>query len=243
MINYRPTNDTTVAHQALSGHVATTSPITQDHHVSTSFDTLLYVQEKRKERDEYILESLRNAYPLLRHMAYHYKQDYDDLYQEAAEIVLKSYERAIQTTNPRAYLHRAIRNGVLRYIGATRIDKRVQTLADHYFIKSLDVSLASDDPTFSLQDILSATTDTSLRSRDFSRLYAIISALPSIYREVLCMRFGLCDYSTHCPSDAARVLGILPDTERQRFRKAKDILRQHIELLDQVSSREKGVTA
>ena len=186
----------------------------------------------QQERNDYILESLRQAEFLMRDIARRYASDYDDLYQVAAEIVLKYYDRAQQMTNPRAYLHRAIRNAIFQYVGIAGTHK--QTLADHYRIRSLDAPLRSDS-TRSLYSLIGHTVPhVEGDARDYSCLYAILDALPSTSREVLCMRFGLCGYGVHRNCDIARLLGISQEAAKTRFQYAKTMLRQHIELLNLV---------
>jgi len=58
----------------------------------------------QQERNDYILESLRQAEFLMRDIARRYASDYDDLYQVAAEIALKYYERAQKNDKPACLL-------------------------------------------------------------------------------------------------------------------------------------------
>jgi RNA polymerase sigma factor (sigma-70 family) len=193
--------------------------------------------DDRRSRDEAILECLQHAAPMMRNIAYRYKEDYDDLYQMAAEVVCQYYRRAQQTENPAGYLQRAIRNTLLRYVGV--IDPkagRKQTLADHYQILSLD-ALISTDSNQSRYDITADTASpTEGKTRPFSRLYDALSALPAIYRQAVSMRYGFCGYGVHRPCEIARILGIAEDTERSRFRSAKALLRKRTELLDLVDA-------
>ncbi len=190
----------------------------------------------QSEKEHDILKSVQDATRMMRNIAYHYASSYDDLYQVAAEKAVRVYDRAQETPNPAAYLHRAIRNAILDYVGATRISHRKQTLADHYLIESLDAPLADDDDAFSLQDIVSADTQESSEECDFSRLYAVLEALPKIYREVIYMHFGLCGYGVHRDSDIAAMLGVSHAVIRTRLCYAKAMLRQYRELLDLVES-------
>ncbi len=193
------------------------------------------VTATKGKRDAYILESLRRADPMIRGIARRSVSDYDDLYQVAAEVTLKHYERAQQAMNPRAYLHRAIRNAILTYAGiAPRTS--YELLAHRYQIVSFDAPLARDSD-FSLYDLTDEAMSPQIsKIRDFSHLYATLSVLPPTYREVICMRFGLCGYSVYRPCEIARLLGIHQDTERYRFHRALAVLQQHIELLDLVES-------
>ena len=190
--------------------------------------------QQSQERDDYILESLRQAAPMIQNLAIRYTDDYDELYQVAAEATLKWHNKAQQATNPRAYLHRAIRSTILTYVGATNGGK--QTLANHYRIMSLDAPQYTDSNQ-SFYDLL----DTTLppiegEPPNYERLYAILDALPEIYRKVICMRFGLCGYGVHRPCEIAQILGISQKTEAYRFQHAKAMLRQYTELLDLVQS-------
>jgi RNA polymerase sigma factor (sigma-70 family) len=181
------------------------------------------------KRDNDIIESVEHAYPLLRHVAYRYDYDYEELYQVAAEAATLVYDQAQQAPDPVAYIHRAIRNQILIYTGAAT--KRKQTLSDHYLIGSLDAPLAHNEA-FSLHNVTASAPYASSEERDFSRLYACIEALPAIYREVICMRFGLCGYGASRPCEIARLLGISQKVVDSRLRYAKKMLQQYSELIE-----------
>lgn len=191
--------------------------------------TISTTHPQKPERDTSILESLRRAVPMIRIIASRYRQDYDDLYQVAAESALEYYDRAQQTENPGAYLHRTMRNAIFRYVGITPPKAgRAQRLSDHYQIVSLE-------PRHNL--VGDTVSSASGSVRDFSRLYAVLSALPVIHAQVIYMRFGFCGYGVHRPHEIARLLGISQQSERDRFHCAKAKLQKHPELLDLVGSK------
>ena len=58
---------------------------------------------------DYILESLRQAAPMLRNLAIRYELDYDDLYQDAFLVALDCYEQAMTARNPRGFIQARLR--------------------------------------------------------------------------------------------------------------------------------------
>lgn len=185
------------------------------------------------ERDNTIIESVERAAPLVQHLAIRYTDDYDELYQVAAEAALKAYGGAQRASNPAAYIHRAIHNALLTYVGVA--SSRAQRLSDHYLIESLDAPLTSDS-LLSLQDVVMITPPQKGDDHDYSRLYALVGALPEIYREVICMRFGLCGYGVHRNCEVARHLGVPRQTATTRLYRGLAMLQQYTELLDLVNS-------
>ncbi len=134
------------------------------------------------------MESLQEAASMLQNIAYHCNQDYEDLYQVAAETAVEAYDRAQATDRPRAYLHRAIRLSVLKYAGATKPTHRVKRLSDYYQTVSLDAPRTSSGD-LSLYDLVSEAAPAG-ETRDFSRLHTLYvqvrtcPACPSIYAAV-----------------------------------------------------------
>ena len=185
-------------------------------------------------RDTMIIESLQQASPMLRNMAYRYHSDYDDLYQVAAEALLHAYTSAQRARDPRAYLHRTIHYAILRHVGVA--SHRRQSLADHYAMVSLDAPLA-DYPTFSLQDVISEPAPAASEDRDYAYLYACMGLLPDAYREAICMHFGLSGYGVERPRDIAGVLGVSRSAVYGRLYRALATLRKHSELIGLVRSR------
>ncbi len=193
----------------------------------------MQITDERQTKDQIIIESVQRAYPLLRHIASHNRQDYDDLCQIAAEAALFAYAKARAASNMAGYLHRTIRHAALSHIEGVYLGGRAQRLSDHYQIVSLDAPLAHD-PRLPLGDTISTETFTAGESRDFSCLYAVLSTLPEIHAQAICMRFGLCGYGTHRLCDMARVLGVSEATVRGRLYRGLVALRKHTELLAQV---------
>jgi DNA-directed RNA polymerase specialized sigma24 family protein len=72
--------------------------------------------QRNEARDEFILESLRQAMPMLLNIAIRANVDAEDLRQVAAIEVLISYDRACRTGHPRPYLQRVIRNTAYDYV-------------------------------------------------------------------------------------------------------------------------------
>lgn len=185
-----------------------------------------------QEKDNTIIERVQQASRLLRQVAYSCRQEYDELYQVAAEAALVAYDQAQRSGYPDAYLYTSIRNAIMRYVGATDPHAgRKYTLADHYQITSLDAPLCHDDPTFSLQDVIAEPAQESHDDRDFSHLYAALSSLPDLYRKVVCMRLGLFGYGVMRSCEIAPLLGISQQNERDCFRSARLMLREYLELL------------
>ncbi len=186
------------------------------------------MQSPHATKDNTIIGSVEHAAPMLRNIAHHYRQDYDDLYQVAAETALKVYDQAQEARNPVGYIQRTIRNAVLDYAGATSPDHRIRTFADYYHVESLDAPLTRESD-LSLYDMVAIDSSGDEENRDFSCLYAVLDSLPDIYREVVCMRFGLCGYAPHRHSEIARILGIPGSTVRNRFHDALRMLRNYAE--------------
>ncbi len=67
---------------------------------------------------DYILESLRQAVPMLRNLAIRYHLDFDDLYQDAFLVALDCYERAMAYSNPRAFIQARLRWHALKVVRA-----------------------------------------------------------------------------------------------------------------------------
>lgn len=75
--------------------------------------SLVYRTPAPQFDDAYILESLRQAESMIRHIASTYHMEYDDLYQEAYLIARKRASVLPEKTDPRAYLRRAIQGHLL----------------------------------------------------------------------------------------------------------------------------------
>jgi DNA-directed RNA polymerase specialized sigma24 family protein len=191
------------------------------------------MQSRHSAKHDFIMESLRQASPMLWNMARQFGYEFDELYQVAAVTAMEAYDRAQKMVNPRSYLHRALHYAVMRHVGIPNPKGGKQTLASRYQIVSLD-ALGSKDSDLSLYDLVEEATPAPSRDRDLSRLYTLINALPEIYRTPLCMRFGLCGYGVHQPCEIARILGIPRTRANNRICEAKAMLREYTELRDLV---------
>lgn len=170
-----------------------------------------------EERNKYILESLRQATPMLRNMARHYDLDFDELYQTAAEIALRWYDYAIGSPNPRAYLHKAIRRSCLNMTGVTN-PHRKHKLSDFYQIVSLDIPLFNGKSI--LRDLIPELPQVMVDTRGFTSVYAAIDTLPTIYHEVIVLRFGLFGYAPHSMKEIAERTGRPFQTAQSQYYRA-----------------------
>jgi RNA polymerase sigma factor (sigma-70 family) len=180
------------------------------------------------ERNEFALESLRVAEPMLWNFARKYDTDFDELYQAAAEEVLGAYARAIRADAPRAYMHKVIRYACLGYLGLKPVKSRKQTLSDHYQIVSLNKPLSADSEV-TLEDMITEIDQISNECPE--EVYAAIKSLPEKYFVVICMKFGLFEYPPHSEREIARSLRVPPSTVHDHIWKAVDLLRERISLL------------
>jgi hypothetical protein len=80
------------------------------------------------DRDEFILESVRQALPMLNNIAYRCHVPLEDLYQEAALVATLRFEQACTADRPRAYLQSAIRLAALTYVSHTYHDDAALSL-------------------------------------------------------------------------------------------------------------------
>ncbi|HLZ61566.1 MAG TPA: sigma factor [Ktedonosporobacter sp.] len=71
-----------------------------------------------KDLDLFLLESLRQAAPMLQHLACWYRVDFEDLYQDAAVVALERAEQA--RVRGRAWLHATLRGEALNTITRKR---------------------------------------------------------------------------------------------------------------------------
>src|SRR5579859_4800957 len=70
------------------------------------------------DRDAFLLESLRQAAPMLQNLACRYRVDFEDLYQDAAVVALERAEQAQR--RGRAWLHATLRGEALNTITRKR---------------------------------------------------------------------------------------------------------------------------
>ncbi len=66
-------------------------------------------EDTLESMNEYILESLTQAIPMLRNAARRCNLDFDDLYQEAYLTLRSSLSRVLAANHPRAYIHTMFR--------------------------------------------------------------------------------------------------------------------------------------
>jgi len=177
------------------------------------------------KRDAFVMESLRQAEPMIQNFAIHYRTDFDDLYMLAAEVALTRYEKALLAEKPQAYLQRAIRGEILHGLGLTNPRKRKQTLSDHYQMVSLNKPFRIDSEQ-TLEDTIAKIDHI---SREYpEEVYTAIESLPEKYGIPLCMRYGLCGHAPHVYSQIARIMGYSESTVKRDVFKAVELLRERL---------------
>ncbi len=143
-------------------------------------------------RNAYILESLRQASPMLRNFAKRYDRDYDELWQIAALAALEQYEKAQRVENPRAYLHRVIRNAILK------------TLPMSIQFLSLDAPVAQGSEMTYADYLVSpdpVPCDTAREQQQMTALYQALNRLPLEDQVYLCRVHGIIAYTPTLPTE------------------------------------------
>jgi RNA polymerase sigma factor (sigma-70 family) len=146
----------------------------------------------------------------------------------------------------RSYLVRAAANRIINLyqagdgdiLGRSRLASK--GIADYSDPLSLDMTLASGS---SWYDILAFVDPVLPRDRNFAPLYDAIASLPGIYRQAICMRFGLCGYGMHRNCEIASVLQISCSAVGHRVTRGLAMLREHTELLSLIGVRDCEVAA
>ena len=150
----------------------------------------------------------------------------------AARLNLPSNGKVV---NERAYLARAARFAIMEQYRRGRGDPmaRPAKISPSPLV-SLDAPLSSASD-LSRYDVL-AFVDPVLpsRGRSFAPLYDALDTLPEIYRQAICMRFGLCGYGAHRNCEIASLLQISQSAVSSRIQCGLAMLREHTELLDLV---------
>jgi len=189
-----------------------------------------------------LVESVRTSVSRIAHQYYRpgWSISHEDLLDVGMEEVVKAAVKNLPRTKfprsrkkayqrKRAYLLVAARRAIIRQYrdGAADLLKRPSKMC-------FSPVLSLDGETTSLYDEVAAPnlfSTPSSEDRDFSLLYEVLDSLPDHYREVVCMRFGLCGYGVHRPCEMARLLEVSRGAIRGRLRRALSELRKHTELL------------
>jgi len=125
------------------------------------------------ERDETVLTMLEESRGMICNIAYKYNLDVEDCSQNAALAMLEAWDKIPKTcTNIKAYLHRCIRNKVLKFHESV-----LKELAD-----SLDEPIPSrrDGREITLADSLAAP-----QTEDTSRVDSIVATVHNALRECM----------------------------------------------------------
>jgi DNA-directed RNA polymerase specialized sigma24 family protein len=158
-------------------------------------------------RNAFILESLHQATPMLRKLATRLGYAYEELYQMAALVALERYERSLETSHPRKYLHACMRYAIMDHCWKT-IHRSLHPL-------SLDAPL---DGRITYADLLASPEPVSrVTKQEKSRraaLYGALSRLPLEEQQYLCRVYGIGDYTPTLPTEG-RFAGRLPDSPRR----------------------------
>ncbi len=156
-------------------------------------------------RNAYILESLNQAAPMLRNFAKRSRRDYDEVWQIAAVAALEQYERAQSVENPRAYLHRVIRNAILKSLHVPPIQ-----------FLSLDAPVAQGSEMTYADYLVSpdpVPCDTAREQQQMTALYQALNRLPLEDQVYLCRVHGIIAYTPVLPTEG-RFAVKFPDLTR-----------------------------
>lgn len=157
---------------------------------------------------DYILESLRQATPMLRNLAIHYHLDFDDLYQDSYLIAHRIVSERGAHESLRPFIHKWIRGEALRHatdlgLHPTRsLDMPLSTETEETFLDRL----AAHVPT---------TVDEEREDRRASALYAALRRLRLSQQREIRAFYGLHRFYPHT-NGRARWRACGSDSERAR---------------------------
>lgn len=156
----------------------------------------------QETRDAIVLRSVQEATGMLRHLAYTYRLELEDLQQEAALIALESLDRAMRAQNPRAYIHRAIRNQVFLTIRA-KLALHIETIDTPYFADTLEGPVMVKDNLRRREQITRAVHDA-------------LHRLPTVEQELLADRHGLAAFTVKPGVPLQKTASKSDPTQRRR---------------------------
>jgi DNA-directed RNA polymerase specialized sigma24 family protein len=159
-------------------------------------------------RNAFILESLHQATPMLQALAKRLGLDYEELFQMAALAALERYERSLEISHPRKYLHACMRYAIMDHCYRS-IHRSLHPL-------SLDAPL-DEEGRITYADLLVSPDPVSrVSEQEKSRtaaLYEALSRLPLEEQRYLCRVYHIHDYTPTLPTEG-RFAGRLPDSPR-----------------------------